>query len=34
MYKISTFKKWVINNYVAYTECFYMGEKMGGVKKY
>jgi hypothetical protein len=27
MYPISTLKNWVINNYVAYKKCFFMGKK-------
>jgi len=34
MYPISTLKKWVINNYVVYKTCFYIGEIMRGVNKY
>ena len=34
MYPISTLEKWVINTYVFYKKCLYMGEKMRGVKKY
>jgi hypothetical protein len=34
MYLISTLKKWVINTYVVYKKCFYMGEKMTAVNKH
>jgi hypothetical protein len=34
MYPISTLKKWVIKNYVAYKKSFYTGEIMRVVKKY
>ena len=34
MHSISTLKMWVINNYVVYKKCFYIGQIMGGGNKY